>query len=77
MRRILSNTRIVDGTGQVLPEEFIVVEGGSIADIRPMSDFPDTPDGEVVDVAGRTVRTISTFPSGGRWTKAWRQPRPG
>ena len=55
MRRILSNARIVDGTGQVLPDRFIVVEGGSIAGIRPMSDFPDTPDGEVIDVAGRTV----------------------
>ena len=55
MRRILSNARILDGTGQVLPDRFIVVEGGSISDIRPMSDFPDIPDGEVVDVAGRTV----------------------
>lgn len=55
MRHILSNARIVDGTGQVLPDRFIVVEGGSIAGIRPMAEFPDTPDGEVVDIAGRTV----------------------
>ena len=55
MRRILSNARIVDGTGQVLPDRFIVVEGGSISDIRPMSDFPATPDGTVMDVTGRTV----------------------
>lgn len=55
MRRILSNARIVDGTGQVLPDRFVVVEGASIADIRPMSDFPDTPDGEVIDVSGHTV----------------------
>ncbi len=55
MRRILSNARIVDGTGQVLSHRFVVIEGGSIADIRPMSDFPDTSDGEVVDVSGRTV----------------------
>ena len=55
MRRILSNARIVDGTGQVLPDRFIVIEDRSIADIRPMSDFPDTPNGEVVDISGRTV----------------------
>lgn len=55
MRRILSNARIVDGTGQVLPDRFIVVDDGSIADIRPMSEFPDTPDGTVTDVSGRTV----------------------
>ena len=55
MRRILSNARVIDGAGQVLPDRFLVIEGGAIADIRPMSDFPDTPDGEVVDVSGRTV----------------------
>ena len=55
MRRILSNARIVDGTGQVLPDRFIVIEDRSIADIRPMSDFPASPNGEVVDVSDRTV----------------------
>lgn len=55
MRRILSNARIVDGTGQVLPDRFLVIDGRTIADIRPMSDFPAIADGEVVDVAGRTV----------------------
>ncbi len=55
MRRILSNARVIDGTGQVLPDRFLVIEGRTIAGIRPMSDFPDTPDGEVVDVSGRTV----------------------
>ena len=55
MRRILSNARVIDGTGQVLPDRFLVIENGSIAGIRPMSDFPDTPDGEVVDVSDRTV----------------------
>ena len=55
MRRILSNARVIDGTGQVLPDRFLVIEDGAIAGIRPMSDFPDTPDGEVMDVSGRTV----------------------
>ena len=55
MRRILSNARVIDGTGQVLPDRFLVIEDGSIAGIRPVSDFPDTPDGEVMDVSGRTV----------------------
>ena len=55
MRRILSNARVVDGTGRVLPDRFLVIEDGAVGGIRPMSDFPDTPDGEVVDVSGRTV----------------------
>ena len=55
MRRIISNARVIDGTGQVLPDRFLVIEDGTIAGIRPMSDFPDTPDREVVDVSGRTV----------------------
>ncbi len=54
-RRILSNARIVDGTGQVLSDRFIVIEDRSIADIRPMSDLPDSPNGEVIDVSDRTV----------------------
>lgn len=55
MRRILSNARIVDGTGQVLSDRFMVIEDGTIADIRPMSSFPDSPNGEVVDVSDRIV----------------------
>ena len=55
MRRILSNARVIDGAGQVFTDRFLVIEDGTIAGIRPMTDFPDTPDGEVLDVSGRTV----------------------
>ncbi len=55
MRRLLSNARIIDGTGDVLADRFIVVEDRRIADIAPMSGFPETPGGEVVDVSGLTV----------------------
>ena len=55
MRRILANARIIDGTGEVQEDRFIVLDGGAIADIRPMADFPETPNAEIVDVAGNTV----------------------
>lgn len=55
MRRILANARIIDGTGEVLSDRFIVIDDGSIADVVSMSEFPATPDAEVIDVSGNTV----------------------
>ena len=55
MRRILSNARIIDGTGEVLADRVIVVEDRTIADIAPMSRYPETPAGEVLDVSGLSV----------------------
>ena len=55
MRRILANARVIDGTGEVREDRFIVLDGGAIVDIRPMDDFPETPNAEVIDVAGHTV----------------------
>ena len=55
MHRILANARVIDGTGEVREDRFIVLDGGAIADICPMADFPETPNAEVIDVAGHTV----------------------
>ncbi|MDE0057848.1 MAG: amidohydrolase family protein [Defluviicoccus sp.] len=55
MRRLLANARIIDATGDVLSDRFVVIEDRRIADIGPMPGFPATPAGEVVDVSGLTV----------------------
>lgn len=55
MRRILANARIIDGTGEVLPDRFIVIDDGSIVDVVSMSEFPATPDAEVIDVSENIV----------------------
>ena len=55
MRRILANARVIDGTGAVLEDRFIVIDSGTIAGVGPMAGFPDTPNADVIDVSGCTV----------------------
>lgn len=55
MSQFIANARIIDGTSRVLDDRFITIDGERIADIQPMSDFPASPSGTVIDAAGRTV----------------------
>jgi imidazolonepropionase-like amidohydrolase len=52
---ILQNARIVEGTGEVLDDRFVVIDGGKIREIGRASDLPATPAFPVVELAGQTV----------------------
>jgi imidazolonepropionase-like amidohydrolase len=55
MGYILNNARVIDGTGGVLEDRFIVIEDTRIRELGPRDDLPPTPTFPVIDVAGRTV----------------------
>lgn len=52
---ILQNARIVDGTGEVFQDRFVVIDGTKIREIGHAADIPATPAFPVVELAGKTV----------------------
>jgi len=55
MGTILTNARIVDGTGSQRAGAYVVMDGGKIAEIGQQSDAPSGGDNAVVDLAGKTL----------------------